>query len=103
MKFGQSMKEQRLVFSNSVAKCIIDYKALKKSIGVMKKEEEKNKQNSMLEEWLKCFSAEMRKFDNHFQEAAEEIEEDMEEYVLFFTDINLIKKKKKKKKNHQQH
>eukprot|EP01060_Flectonema_neradi_P006940 TRINITY_DN1479_c1_g6_i1.p1 TRINITY_DN1479_c1_g6~~TRINITY_DN1479_c1_g6_i1.p1 ORF type:complete len:223 (+),score=45.30 TRINITY_DN1479_c1_g6_i1:54-671(+) len=79
MKFGQSMKQQRLVFSNSVAKYVIDYKALKKSIGVMKKETDKEIQENMIAEWLKKFTQEMKKFDNYFQENADEIQEDMNE------------------------
>eukprot|EP01060_Flectonema_neradi_P001244 TRINITY_DN10735_c0_g1_i1.p1 TRINITY_DN10735_c0_g1~~TRINITY_DN10735_c0_g1_i1.p1 ORF type:complete len:229 (+),score=53.31 TRINITY_DN10735_c0_g1_i1:64-687(+) len=87
MKFGQSIKEQRLVFSNSVAKYIIDYKALKKRIGVMKKQEDKTEQQTMLQDWLKCFGSEMTKFDKYFEEAVEEIEEEMEELETHITDV----------------
>ena len=91
MKFGQSIKEQRLVFSNSVAKYIIDYKSLKKTIGVMKKEADKEQKDILIKDWVKSFSIEMRKFDKYFEEAVEDIEEEMLELEKHLT-VNSPKK-----------
>eukprot|EP01064_Diplonema_japonicum_P004764 TRINITY_DN13125_c0_g1_i1.p1 TRINITY_DN13125_c0_g1~~TRINITY_DN13125_c0_g1_i1.p1 ORF type:complete len:221 (+),score=67.19 TRINITY_DN13125_c0_g1_i1:50-664(+) len=79
MKFCQRLREQREVFDGDIVKYLLDYKKLKKRIGVIKKGSGEATKDD-IELWMRGFKEEVQKFDGYFNETMKECEEEVESY-----------------------